>query len=225
MEQEESKKFWKGIISESSALNPVDRISEIIYGLIMCLTFTGAISASGKSEVRDLLWAALGCNVAWGIVDGIIYIMNVLIERGHARKLLVMVRDSKSDEAMLEVLREGLAPLVSTLMRKEEMLRLGKEIKSIPVPSKRSLLMVTDFWPVILIFIIVFVSTLPVAFPFLFMTDVMVALRISNGITLLLLFVAGYRLAQYAGFRPVVAGIVYMLVGAVLVLITIALGG
>lgn len=70
-----SDNFWKERVREGAVLSPVDRISEILFGLIMVLTFTGAISVSndGRQEVRDLLWAALGCNVAWGLVDAIMY--------------------------------------------------------------------------------------------------------------------------------------------------------
>lgn len=54
-------------------LDPVDRISEVLFGLIMALTFTGLIgSALGDGdEVRALLLGALGCNLAWGLVDGV----------------------------------------------------------------------------------------------------------------------------------------------------------
>ena len=62
--------FWKSIVKEDAVLNPVDRTSEVLFGTIMVLTFTGAISAAtdGRQEIRELLWAALGCNVAWGFV-------------------------------------------------------------------------------------------------------------------------------------------------------------
>ena len=79
--------FWKKRAREGAVLNPVDRIAEVLFGLIMVLSFTGAISAStdAREEVGELLWAALGCNVAWGLVDAIMYLMNVAVERGHTQ--------------------------------------------------------------------------------------------------------------------------------------------
>ena len=58
--------FWQGVVKADAVLNPVDRISEVLFGTIMVLTFTGAISVAtdGRQEIRELLWAALGCNVA-----------------------------------------------------------------------------------------------------------------------------------------------------------------
>ena len=61
-------------------LEPPERISEVLFGLIMVLTFTCSFSVanSGRSELRQMLVGALGCNVAWGIIDGIFYLMSCL---------------------------------------------------------------------------------------------------------------------------------------------------
>jgi VIT1/CCC1 family predicted Fe2+/Mn2+ transporter len=71
----------------------------------------------------------------------------------------------------------------------------------------------------------VFLSTFPVVLPFLFVSDAMRALRISNGIAIVLLFLAGYKLAQASGFRPWLTGLVMVVIGAALVGLTMALGG
>ena len=65
-------------------LDPVSRISEVLFGLIMALTFTRTIdvASGGSEEVRTLLVGAVGCNIAWGIVDGVMYLLNVMVERG-----------------------------------------------------------------------------------------------------------------------------------------------
>ena len=64
-------------------LSPVDRVSEVLFGLFMALTFVGAISVaeSGRAEVRSLLAAALGCNLAWGLVDAVMYLVRTVAER------------------------------------------------------------------------------------------------------------------------------------------------
>ena len=67
-------------------LDPMDRVSELLFGLIMVLTFTGTLSVAdaGRETVREMLVAALGCNLAWGLVDGVMYLMACLAERGRA---------------------------------------------------------------------------------------------------------------------------------------------
>ena len=64
-------------------LDPIDRLSEIIFGLLMALSFTGTMSVAvaGGDEVRSVLMAALGCNVAWGIVDGVMFVLTTAVER------------------------------------------------------------------------------------------------------------------------------------------------
>ena len=57
--------------------SPVERVSEMLFGLIMVLTFTGSLSVAeaGREDVRAMLIGALGCNLAWGIIDGLLYLM------------------------------------------------------------------------------------------------------------------------------------------------------
>src|SRR5436190_22554824 len=73
-------------------LDPSERSAEILFGVIMVLTFTGSLSAatSGREEVRTMLIGAIGCNLAWGIVDAIMYLMNALGDRG--RRVLTLRR-------------------------------------------------------------------------------------------------------------------------------------
>jgi len=67
-------------------LEPIDRVSEVIFGVLMAMTFIGALSVgSERLEVRTALVAALGCNVAWGLVDGIMYVVAQLTERTRER--------------------------------------------------------------------------------------------------------------------------------------------
>src|SRR4029077_16247464 len=71
-------------------LEPGERISEILFGLIMALTVTGTTSVvtADRFQIRTMLIAALGCNVAWGIIDAGMYLMARLIERGSNALLL-----------------------------------------------------------------------------------------------------------------------------------------
>src|SRR3954447_26800920 len=70
--------------SSSRVLDPYERISEILFGLIMVLTFTGSLSVAEakRDDVRAMLIGALGCNIAWGVIDGVLYLMGCLADRG-----------------------------------------------------------------------------------------------------------------------------------------------
>ena len=60
-------------------LDPANRFIEVVCGLIMVLTFTlvgSQLVSDDPSGARKLLIAAVGCNVAWGIIDGVMFVMN-----------------------------------------------------------------------------------------------------------------------------------------------------
>ena len=61
-------------------LDPSERIAEVLFGLIMVLTFTGSLSIAdaGENDVRVMLIGALGCNLAWGLIDAVLYLMGCL---------------------------------------------------------------------------------------------------------------------------------------------------
>jgi VIT1/CCC1 family predicted Fe2+/Mn2+ transporter len=73
----------------SGALDPFDRVSEVVFGVLMAMTFIGALSVAsdGREEVRTAMIAALGCNIAWGLTDGVMYLVGILTERTRARTL------------------------------------------------------------------------------------------------------------------------------------------
>jgi hypothetical protein len=65
-------------------LDPGERLGEILFGLIMVLTFTSTARATLGEEgggPRELLIATLGCNLAWGIIDGGMYVMSAILDR------------------------------------------------------------------------------------------------------------------------------------------------
>jgi VIT family len=165
-------------------LDPIARTSEILFGLIMALTFTGTISAatSGTNEVRTLLVAAIACNIAWGLVDAVMFVMSSLAERG---------RDTLAVREL---------PLKASLTR-------------------------DDWLGALAVFLLVLLSTFPVVIPFLIFAEVHVALRVSNLIAIVMMFLLGYRLGRYAGYHSLRTGFAFVLLGLTLVAITIAIGG
>jgi hypothetical protein len=222
-----TENFWQSTIKEGAVLNPVDRISEVLFGLIMVLTFTGAISVAteGRQEIRELLWAALGCNVAWGLVDAIMYMMNVLAERGHGVAIYKKILATHASDEVRSILRGEIQPLVSRLLTDNELDNIGERLKKLPGPTRGSMFSGRDLWSCVQIFLLVFLCTFPVALPFALFEEVSFALRASNGVALLMLFVGGWLMAGYAGFRRLWTAIVYALIGVLLVAMTMALGG
>ena len=72
----------------------------------------------------------------------------------------------------------------------------------------------------------VVLATFPVVVPFMLMSDLAAAFRVSQGVTLVMLFGTGLALGRHAGYpKPVRTGLVMAVFGAVLIATVKALGG
>lgn len=208
-------------------LSPVDRISEIIFGLIMALTFTGALSAAtaDREEVRVMLIGAIGCNIAWGLVDAVMYLVTRLTEQGRALLALRSVLDSNDATRSRQTIAEAMPPLIAGVMQDSDLETIRRRLKELPAVPRRATLKRDDWLGALAVFLVVCLSTFPVVVPFLFMTQPVHALRVSNAIAVVMLFLCGCGLGSYAGKSRWLMGITMAVLGSVLVAITIALGG
>lgn len=213
--------------SSKRVLEPIDRVSEVLFGLIMVLTFTGSLSAAeaGRQEIRTMLIGALGCNLAWGIIDGIFYLMGCLSERARDLKTVLAVRQAASQERAHRAIAEALPPVVASTLPPAELERVRLKLLELPDVPARPRLGRDDWLGAVSVFLWVFLSTFPVVLPFIFMQSAVPALRVSNLIAIALLFVTGYAFGRSAGLRPWRGGLAMVILGAVLVALTIALGG
>src|SRR5438067_13782649 len=104
--------------SSRRVLEPIDRISEVLFGLIMVLTFTGSLSiaAAGRDDVRTMLIGALGCNLAWGVIDGALYLMGCLAEKGRGLLTFRAVRKATDAKEAQRLIAEGLPSVVAGVL-------------------------------------------------------------------------------------------------------------
>ena len=208
-------------------LEPTERFSEILFGLIMVLTFTGSLSVatSGREDVKAMIIGAIGCNLAWGIVDAIMYVMNSLAERGRSVVMFRKLRAERDPAGARRVIADALPPLVAQVSTQEELESLRQRLTTLPEPPRHAGLNRGDLLAALAVFLLVFLSTFPVVLPFFLVSDAVRALRFSTAIANFMLLVGGYEYGRYAGFRPWLAALVMVTIGIVLVAATIALGG
>jgi len=208
-------------------LDPVERVSEVLFGLIMVLTFTGTLSvaAAGKAEVREMLVGAIGCNLAWGIVDAVMYLLSSLANRGHELQLFKAVQAAPHSGQARELLLSALPSVVASIISPAEIESLRAKLAALPAAPGRARFTAVDFRGAIGVFLLVFLSTFPVVVPFLIVTDPAVALRLSNTVAVSMLFLGGVSLGRFSGHPPVALGVAMAALGIALVAITILLGG
>lgn len=213
--------------SRKRVLEPVERISEVLFGLIMVLTFTGSLSVAeaGRDDVRTMLIGALGCNLAWGIIDAIFYLMGCLAGRGRSVMTLRAVRRTTDQQQAHAIIADAMPPLLASLIRPEELAALHERLKEVPEPPSRALLQGEDWRGAFGVFLLVFLSTFPVAIPFLLIDSVHPAVRASNAVAVTLLFITGYAYGRITGWHAWLMGFLMVVLGSTLVGMTIALGG
>lgn len=208
-------------------LDPIDRISEVLFGLFMVLTFTGALSVldSGRDEVRSMLVAAIGCNIAWGFVDAVMYVLRNMVGRGRKLRLIRVVHAATNDERAHRLIGDEIGPLAGALSATDlERVRhwlAAQPEHALPSPTPTR----SDLRGALAVFLLVFLSTFPVVLPFFFIADPGTAKRASAAVAIAMLFACGYAWGRYAGFRAWRSGLVMVALGVAVEVIVIALGG
>jgi hypothetical protein len=207
-------------------LDPLDRTSEVLFGLIMVMTFTGAIRVadSGEGEIRELLVGAVSCSVAWGLVDAVMYVMSNFMRRARGLALLRAIRDSHPVLAR-KLVREGMNPFLTTVLTEDDERLLIERLEAVRSPERHVRITGADLIGGVGVFLLVFLSTLPVVMPFGLISRPVFAWHTSNAIALAMLFLLGWSLGRYAGRSGARVGVGMMLLGGALVVIAIALGG
>jgi hypothetical protein len=211
-------------------LDPASRAGEILFGLIMVLaaTLTAGLKVSeGKAGVRQLLLTAIGVNVAWGIIDAVMYIMNSMIVRRGKIRLVRAVQRSPNIEAALSLIQDEIEPELQDLLDPQTAEAFGKSVHQSIVGARitEKILTKDDLLGAVASFWLVFVSCLPAALPFLIFSQPAFALRISNLLLIGMLFYVGQKWAHFAGRNRFLIGSAMVAVGLALVGVTILLGG
>lgn len=225
----------KGLLTRY--VDPLDLWIEMLYGLLIVLTFTMAFRAIDRTAVMGmaaatqanrLFIAAIGCAVAWGLIDGVVYVLSCIAERAQRRKLIRDVRASPdqraASNAVADALDAVLEPIAGAASRNALYQDIQHELRDatpqIPVVTKE------DFFGAAITVAVAVLATLPVVVALLLFPDPFVSLRVSNLIAIGMLMLVGYGWARQTGTRPpLIIGLVLAAIGVLAVLIAIPLGG
>jgi len=211
-------------------LEPADRLNEVLFGLIMVLTFTltaGFALGESPDAARELLIATLGCNLAWGVIDGAMYVMGSLLERSRREREIARVRGAPDEATAFRLIAGYMEDTLAAFETETERERLYRLILEAArrAPPERMRIHREDVQGGIASFFLVVFSTIPAAIPFLVIEEPYHALRVSNFLMIALLFVVGFQWGRFAYVNRWASGFAFLGVGLALVGIAIALGG
>jgi len=208
-------------------LEPMDRIAETLFGVIMALTFTCTLGVEigDDIKVRTMLIAALGCNLAWGIIDAGVYLITQINIESRKVTTLGALRDAADSDSARRILADALHPVLASNVSEEQLDALRGKLQQMPALPERARLTKRDVLGALAVCLLCFISTFPIALPFLLIDDGRTALRASNAVAVAMLFLCGYAFGYRSGLRPWPTALAMVVFGAAMVGVAIALGG
>ena len=207
-------------------LEPMERIAEILFGVIMTLTFTCTLAVTADQlQVHTMLIGVLGCNLAWGIIDAGVYLITRINTEGRIIAAVRAIREAVDGRAARQILANSFNPALASTLSNEQLESMRQNLRQMPEPLQRPKLTKRDWLGAGGLCLLCFVSTLPIALPFIFVSDARLALRISNAVAVALLALCGYAFGYRSGIPPWVTALVMVAFGAAMVGVAIALGG
>ena len=220
----------------SNLLDPIDRLAETIYSILIFLTFTLAFRVIklepneivSADYVNDLLIAAFLAILAWGIIDGIVYMLTEVLERGEKHRVLWYIQSADTEEEAIKAVHDEigfvLEPITGETQRRQLYLDVIDHLRdSQPQPIK---LKREDFIGALACVLVAIIAVTPSLVPFaLIRHDPELAIRVSNVVSFAVLFYSGYEWGKYTGTHRIKTGLVLVAVGVLLVAIAIPFGG
>ena len=119
-------------------LQPMETITEILLGVIMTLTFTCTLAVTADQlQVRTMLIGALGCNLAWGIIDAGVYLITRINTEGRIIGAVRAIREADDGNVARQILGDSLHPLLASALSKDQLELIRQHLRQ--MPSARTL--------------------------------------------------------------------------------------
>jgi len=215
----------------SDYVDPGETLAEVLFGLIMALTIiigAAAISAPDKLDTHGLVLAIVGCNLAWGVIDAVLFVLGSLFQRSKRARFFRELGTARSENEALAAIQLEFGLEEEPLdVQSEDRVRLYRSILALSAHAKpaRVGLRRRDIVAAVAVFVLVSGTVLPAVIPLLLLDDSYLALRLSILVLIVLLFIVGYWWAHYTDVRPWRAGAIILCLGVSMVAISVALGG
>jgi hypothetical protein len=219
-------------------LDPIDRMSETIFSILIVLIFTLAYRALSLLPINNdilplndpitIFRAGLGAVVAWGLIDAIMYAIFSVFERRDRVRFLTEVKASPSDQSGLDIIAEEFDYIFEPITDDAQRLSIYSQVLEAlkGTQQKKIRVEIEDILGAGAVFVAAIVAVIPSLLPLvLFRNNLTLALRLSNLFSFLMLFITGYRWGKYSGYKPLETGLIIMSIAILMVVLAIPLGG
>jgi VIT1/CCC1 family predicted Fe2+/Mn2+ transporter len=219
-------------------LDPIDRLSETIFSLLILLTFTLTYRVAlhtadpevlHSAEYSDgLLLTAFGAILAWGIIDGVMYALIEVFQRGERHRLLRQVQAAESEQDAVAAIADEFDHILEPITGEAERQTLYRNVYAQLLTSRPRPVGFTrdDFTGAVGCVVVAVLAVLPSLAPLAILRDNFdAAIRVSNLVSFAMLFAAGYSWGLHTGSSPWRSGLVLVAVGALMVAVALPLGG
>jgi VIT1/CCC1 family predicted Fe2+/Mn2+ transporter len=211
------------------ALDPADSLCEVTCGLVMTLTIllTASFYVEGSSNpAQVLVGAAIGCNLAWGLIDGLLYVMSDLYERSGRQRFLRDLRtaDVPTGRAMVRARAEA---SFGSLLDDAETDDLADAAYAKALGTEPHTIRLRDLsWSAVAASVALnMLAIVPAVIPFIVVDDWRTALRISTFLLVLTLAGVGWGWGHAAHLRAWRTSATMVGIGLVMVSVAVVLGG
>lgn len=230
------RKPGRGLLSR--LLDPIDLLSEVIFSILIMLTFTLAYriflfhdSSShilSAEQVDELLFAALGATLAWGLIDGVMYALMEVLQRSERHHLLRQLQGAHSRDEGVDLIADELDSMLEPITTENQRRLLYADMfeslrasRPQPVGFTRE-----DFAGALSCVVVAIIAVLPSLLPLLLLREqYRLAITLSNMVSFAMLFAAGFQWGRYTGASPWRTGLLLVTVGILMVIVAIPLGG
>lgn len=211
-------------------LDPTDSLGELLFGLIMALTVTlGARLLTHRSEIdaMEIVIAMVGCNVAWGVIDAVLYLIGSVFSRNRRVHFVRRLKAARNDDEAMAAIREEFGLQDEPALPEQDRIVFHRTVLDIlrHADTTRAHVRGQDLQAAAAIVFLVSVTAVPGVLPLLAMDDGYLALRVANLLQVVLLFLIGFSWAKHTGANAWRTGFVILGLGVALVGVAVALGG
>jgi len=225
-------------LSRGHIVGPIEWFSETVFSILVMLSFTLAYRIFEPPPNPDqlppvqyadqLVIGILEAILAWALIDAVMKVLLAVFERSEKHRLLNSVQSAGTQDAEIEAVAEELDEILEPITAEENRRSLYQDVVehlrgSRPQPVRVTL---EDVTHALAVFFAAVFAVLPSLVPIILLrNNFELGIRVSNLVSFIVLFYAGYKWGKYTNVGAWKTGFLMFMIGAVLVLIAILIEG